>query len=205
MPLKITWIGLNLSGKTALIQRLISGVFPERIYRTLGMNVEKIEFQDTQFISWDIGGAPSHRQHLWDIYMMGSAGVVFVVDSTDDNRLCEARDEFWTHVVNNANLQQKPVLILANKQDLPEAISVTEIASTLGLYRLSQMRITIFPTSALTGLNLEEAFSWLARQTTCECLDTVFCPLCGSYGILTEKKITGAKQGICLKCNNVIW
>ena len=58
---------------------------------------------------------------------------MFVIDSKDVERIDEARDELWT-VVRSAQLPLSTViLIMANKQDLPDALSVEEITKRLDL------------------------------------------------------------------------
>lgn len=46
-------------------------------------------------------------------------GLIFVVDSSDRNRLWEARDELFRALQNQYMTPGIPVVILANKQDLP--------------------------------------------------------------------------------------
>ena len=47
-----------------------------------------------------------------------AAGLLYVVDSADKERLAEAREEL-THVCHSQGMAGVPVVVLANKQDLP--------------------------------------------------------------------------------------
>jgi signal recognition particle receptor subunit beta len=64
--------------------------------------------------------------------MPGKRGLIFVVDSADRNRLEEARS--LVNVLHNDWAPKGlPLLIYANKQDLPDALSVPELVDQLGL------------------------------------------------------------------------
>lgn len=52
-------------------------------------------------------------------------------------------------------------MVLANKQDLPQAMNVAELHSALGLDALKDRIFQIFKTSALKGDGLDEAMEWL--------------------------------------------
>ena len=64
-------------------------------------------------------------------------GLVFVIDSSDRDHIQAAKNELrqrikevWSH---NGRRQTHPTLILANKQDLPKAMSAAEIIDGLDL------------------------------------------------------------------------
>lgn len=64
-------------------------------------------------------------------------GVVFVVDSNDRDRVSEARDELH-RMLNEDALRDAALLVFANKQDLPNAMSAAELTDKLGLHSLRQ-------------------------------------------------------------------
>jgi ADP-ribosylation factor protein 1 len=63
-------------------------------------------------------------------------GIMFVVDSSDTERIPQARDEFQ-RLKSDPALRHLPVLLWANKQDLPGALSPREVADRMGLFRSS--------------------------------------------------------------------
>ncbi len=63
-------------------------------------------------------------------------------------------------------LQGVPVLILANKQDLPDASSEKDISEILGLARIKERDWAIFKCSAFTGAGLNEALDWVVDKLT---------------------------------------
>uniref|UniRef100_A0A9I9E4D8 ADP-ribosylation factor 1 n=1 Tax=Cucumis melo TaxID=3656 RepID=A0A9I9E4D8_CUCME len=76
---------------------------------------------------------------LWRHYFQNTQGLVFVVDSGDRGRICEARNELH-RILSEAELRNAAVLVFANKQDLPHSMTLSEITTKLGLHTLSQRR-----------------------------------------------------------------
>lgn len=161
---KVAWIGLDYSGKTTLVKRVCQGSFDDDLKRTLGLNVDEFYSDNVKFVSWDIGGQPIFRDALWESYIAGSSGIIFVVDSADEERFEEARTELWKWVIKNRKIEHVPILILANKQDLPEARSAGMIARKLHLHKVINNSFAILPCSAVSGFNLDESVEWLRQR-----------------------------------------
>lgn len=87
------------------------------------------------FQIWDVGGQEKLRP-LWKSYTRRMDGIVFVVDSTETERMEEAKVELHK-ITRTSENQGIPVLVLANKQDLPAPLSVTEIEKVLALHEMS--------------------------------------------------------------------
>ena len=58
-----------------------------------------------------------------------------MVDSSDQERMGEARKELH-NLLSSPELTSVPVVVVANKQDLPAASSVSQLAEQLGLREL---------------------------------------------------------------------
>jgi ADP-ribosylation factor-like protein 4 len=91
---------------------------------------------------------------------------VFVVDSVDRERLEEARVELLrtARAPETANV---PVLVLANKQDLPGSMDVPLIEKAMGLHELSATTSRVWsiqPACAITGEGLDEALEHLYQM-----------------------------------------
>ena len=70
------------------------------------------------------------------IQFSGADGVIWIIDSNDPGRLQESREELMT-VLNDEGIPRGvPILVFANKQDLPQAMSTSKIVDTLGLHNL---------------------------------------------------------------------
>ena len=164
MTIKVAWIGLDFSGKTTLIKRITQGKFDDESKRTLGLNVDIFNSENVKFLCWDIGGQPVFRDALWESYIAGSTGIIFVIDSADEHRFEEARIEIRKWVLDNKNIENIPILILANKQDLPEAHTAGFIARKLGLHKVTSNSFAILPCSALSGFNLDKSIGWLRQR-----------------------------------------
>ena len=89
-------------------------------------------------------------------------GVIFVVDSNDRDRVGEARDELH-RMLNEDALREANLLVLANKQDLPNAMNAAEVADKLGLHSLRQRSWYIQSACAITGDGLYEGLDWLSN------------------------------------------
>ena len=56
----------------------------------MGLNIEHINYKRYSLTFWDVGGQATK---LWKHYFDHIDGVVFVVDSTDEEKLLFAREE----------------------------------------------------------------------------------------------------------------
>jgi hypothetical protein len=80
---------------------------------------------------WDIGGQAKIRP-LWRHYYDKSKTVVFVVDAGDADAFDEARGELATMLESEA-LRAARFVVVANKQDLPGALSCDALADAMRL------------------------------------------------------------------------
>eukprot|EP01095_Lingulamoeba_sp_RSL-Kostka_P004672 TRINITY_DN158_c0_g1_i3.p1 TRINITY_DN158_c0_g1~~TRINITY_DN158_c0_g1_i3.p1 ORF type:complete len:184 (-),score=67.93 TRINITY_DN158_c0_g1_i3:248-799(-) len=159
--IRILMVGLDCAGKTTLLYKLKLGDVVTTV-PTIGFNVETVEYRNVSFNVWDVGGQDKIRP-LWRHYYSNSRGVVFVVDSNDTNRLNEARDELQ-NMLKEEELNGADVLIFANKQDLPNAMSVSEITEGLGLNDLTSHKWHIQACCATTGDGIYEGLDWLSAS-----------------------------------------
>lgn len=111
---------------------------------------------------WDVGGQDKIRP-LWRHYYEDAQGVIFVVDSNDAGRFQEARNELQ-NMLNEAELREAAVLVYANKQDLPNARSVAEVAEALQLSTLRGRKWHVQGSSGPQGTGLYEGLEWLSAE-----------------------------------------
>ena len=148
--LKISFIGLDHAGKSSILKRILDQNFDEYTNkRTVGMEVAKFEIAGLQFIAWDIGGQKAFRETVWQSFLLGSKAIIYVIDSTDTRRLQEAKIELENFIFKNPKFAAIPILILANKQDLPNAIPSEELEILLNIRGIKQATIKIFPIIAI--------------------------------------------------------
>ncbi|XP_043657390.1 ADP-ribosylation factor-like protein 4C isoform X2 [Drosophila teissieri] len=136
--LHVVMLGLDSAGKTTALYRLKFDQYLNTV-PTIGFNCEKVQCtlgkaKGVHFLVWDVGGQEKLRP-LWRSYTRCTDGILFVIDSVDTERMEEAKMELMRTAKCPDN-QGVPVLILANKQDLPNACGAMELEKLLGLNEL---------------------------------------------------------------------
>lgn len=154
-------VGLDAAGKTTILYKLKLGEIVTTI-PTIGFNVETVEYKNICFTVWDVGGQDKIRP-LWKHYFQNTQGLIFVVDSNDRERVTEAQDELQK-MLQEDELKDATVLVFANKQDLPNAMSASELTTKLGLNMLTGRGWYIQATCATQGQGLYEGLDWLSSQ-----------------------------------------
>ena len=147
---------LLMTNKSLLPEKIISLIIIS------GFNVETVEYKNISFTVWDVGGQDKIRP-LWRHYFQNTQGLIFVVDSNDRDRISEARDELH-RMLNEDELRDAVLLVFANKQDLPNAMTAAEITDKLGLHSLRQRHWFIQSTCATSGEGLYEGLDWLSTN-----------------------------------------
>lgn len=159
--MRILMLGMDAAGKTSILYRLKLGEEVEPI-PTLGFNVETLHRGNLRLIVWDIGGQEQLRK-IWTFYCHGTNGLIFVVDSTDHQRIKLLKDEV-EKMLQREELAKAVLLFFANKQDVANAMSVEEIIQKLDLEKLCSNRTWFVQSSvATTGDGLFEGLDWLTR------------------------------------------
>ncbi|TRX91133.1 hypothetical protein FHL15_007921 [Xylaria flabelliformis] len=156
--IRILILGLDNAGKTTLLYRLKIGEVVTTI-PTIGFNVESVSYKNLNFDVWDLGGQTSIRPY-WRCYYANTAAVIFVVDSTDIERLQTAADELAA-MLNEEELKDAALLVFANKQDQPGAKGAGEISEALRLGELRDRNWSIVACSAVDGSGVNEGMDWL--------------------------------------------
>ena len=160
---RILMVGLDAAGKTTVLYKLKLGDVVTTI-PTIGFNVESVEYKNVSFTVWDVGGQDRIRQ-LWKHYYANSDGIIFVIDANDNDRIKDAKAELFK-MLDEDCLRDADLLVLANKQDLPESKSAAELTDMLGLHGLKKRSWYIQSCCAITGDGLYEGLDWLSTQMT---------------------------------------
>ncbi|XP_022453095.1 ADP-ribosylation factor-related protein 1 isoform X2 [Monodon monoceros] len=118
-------LGLDNAGKTTFLEQSktrfnknYKGMSLSKITTTVGLNIGTVDFGKARLMFWDLGGQ-EELQSLWDKYYAECHGVIYVIDSTDEERLSESKRAFEKMVTSEA-LDGVPILVLANKQDIEQ-------------------------------------------------------------------------------------
>ena len=149
------------AGKTTILYRLSLGQLVKTT-PTIGSNVEELAYNNVKFQAWDLGGQESTRS-VWDVYYMNTDGVIYVIDSQDENNYEESKNQFHK-ILKNSTLKNATILIFANKQDLPGAKTINDIIQDYELDKIKNHSWQIQPCSALRGEGLIDGLKWLSEQ-----------------------------------------
>jgi len=161
---RILMVGLDGAGKTSMLHRMKQNEVVSTV-PTIGFNVETVQFRNMNFNVWDVGSQNSKIRALWRRYFENAQGLIFVVDSTDHARMEIAKKEL-TEILAEKSMRNTAVLVLANKQDLPQSMSENEVAGKLGL--LERARCVVKPVCAVDVSGLSEALDWLAAEVAAD-------------------------------------
>lgn len=156
-------VGLDAAGKTTILYKMKLGEVMQTT-PTIGFNVETVEYKNLKFAVWDVGGQDKIRK-LWKFYYENVGGIIFVIDSNDRDRIPQAKEELDV-LLNEPSLKDSALLIFANKQDLPDAMSTAQIAERLELTGIRGRKWNVQSSSATAGEGLTEGFDWLANNIT---------------------------------------
>ncbi|CAH9111916.1 unnamed protein product [Cuscuta europaea] len=160
-------LGIDKAGKTTLLEKLksqflnIEALPPDRIVPTVGLNIGRVEVSNSKLVFWDLGGQPGLRS-IWEKYYEEAHAVLFVIDAACPSRFEDAKSAL-EKVLRHEELQGAPLLILANKQDLSEAVSVEELDRYLDLKKLDERVYTYQAVSAYEGTGIKESVNWLVN------------------------------------------
>ncbi|KAF0875986.1 AR13B protein, partial [Crocuta crocuta] len=126
--------------------------YPEDVAPTVGFS--KIDLRQGKFevTIFDLGGGKRIRG-IWKNYYAESYGVIFVVDSSDEERMEETK-ETMSEVLRHPRISGKPILVLANKQDKEGALGEADVIECLSLEKLvneHKCLCQIEPCSAVLG------------------------------------------------------
>ncbi|KAJ0032731.1 hypothetical protein NQD34_002812 [Periophthalmus magnuspinnatus] len=150
-------LGLDSAGKTTLLSYLLTG-HPMATSPTIGFNVGSIDLDKKNSLTlWDVGGQRTLRKN-WKYYIDDVQALVFVVDSTDKERLPEAAKAL-KRFLSEDKVEGLPLMVLANKKDKPNSMSIREISDQLNLPKLEDRDWQIQACSAEKGLGLSQAFT----------------------------------------------
>jgi ADP-ribosylation factor-like protein 2 len=145
---------------------------------TLGFIIRTIDFKGFRLNIWDVGGQKTIRSY-WRNYFEKTDALIWVVDATDRLRIDDCRAELrgllleevshlpvqkWALLIVSQRQSGSSLLIFLNKTDISGGMSVEEVSDALQLRQIHTHRWTVFPSSAMTGQNLEPGLGWVVKD-----------------------------------------
>jgi small GTP-binding protein len=194
--LRFMMVGLDAAGKTTILYKLGLGSVETHI-PTTGFHVMTLEYNNMSFVAWTLGGADKCTPLLRH-YCRNASALIFVVDSNDRDRMSEASGALASFLRDCGEvLRGCPLLVLANKQDLPNAMPTALIAEALSLDHVPGNRAwQVQPCCATMGEGLSEGLGRLqacliARNKNAQVGDEIlarfeFCPVPQSHNGLRQ-------------------
>lgn len=166
---KIVFFGPAMSGKTTSIQWLFSSLDLADKLTSIENTVGRTMFCDFGTIPFALGDSWTINAHIWsatgqdfyrstrEVVLVGSDGVVFVADSQE--HLLDENLASWNELKAIVTEEERPlpIIILLNKQDLPNTIDEDRLRRHLSL----PASIPVVMSIARSGHNIFEAFQIL--------------------------------------------
>eukprot|EP00892_Ulva_mutabilis_P007004 jgi/Ulvmu1/4676/UM002_0407.1 len=161
--MELAMIGPNNAGKSTLVEVLASGTFNQDFMATVGFEMRKITKGRVNMKVWDVGGQPRFRS-MWERYCRGVNAIVYVVDSADIGKIDEAR-KLLHDLMQRPSLQDIPLLVLGNKNDLDQSLSAADLTTQMQLQELPCREFAIYSISCKAQTNIQQVLDWLIKHS----------------------------------------
>lgn len=155
---KICILGPTGVGKTSLIKQYVDGIFSDKYLTSIGVKIDKkiidSMFTPVQLMLWDLEGIDKYCGFN-PRYLRGAAAYIIVMDQTRSASYVEAI-EVYKEAQKHTDV---PAILVINKNDLPPALNwaQNDLESVSALFK------GVFNTSAKTGSQVEDMFTFLAK------------------------------------------
>ncbi|CAF4967839.1 unnamed protein product, partial [Rotaria sp. Silwood1] len=167
--------GLDNAGKTSAV-KAIEGSRTKNVIPTINTNTLTVPYPTTtkrdeksqeRIKIIDVSGQRNFRENSWPDYYGQIHGLIFVIDASEKKRIKENKNTL-DELLDNDKLRDKPILILANKQDLRGALNdEDEIKEKLDIENLKIKHkielCTAIPNKDKGEDSIRVGFSWLIK------------------------------------------
>ncbi|KAJ5066789.1 adp-ribosylation factor f-related [Anaeramoeba ignava] len=158
-PFNIIMFGLSGGGKTSILYKLKTGTTVEPAI-TSGANNEIIKVENTEFHIWDIAGNESSQSN-WKFFCNFPQAIVYVVDSTDSQKILKGKEEM-RKIVFQPDFNKLPLLVFGNKSDDQNSIPINQVMELLSLNEIQDRQWFLQKSSSVSGEGLFEGLKWLS-------------------------------------------
>jgi signal recognition particle receptor subunit beta len=172
---KIVFCGPALSGKTTSLTRVFESVRPNRrgelvtlatqgdrtiFFDFLPLHVKQVRGLGVRFQLYTVPGQ-TYYAATRELVLKGADGVVFVADSGPSAQ--DANQESWAELGRNVtamglDLATMPLVVQWNKRDLPDAVPLTFLESTL-----NHVRAPAYETVSKDGTGILDTFRAISK------------------------------------------
>jgi small GTP-binding protein len=162
--LNISLIGLDNAGKTTLLTLLKTKKIVDTI-PTVSINTEMVSVGKHNLLIWDVGGQQALRP-IWKHYMEQMDGCIYMVDSSDLDRLELASQELQKYIALTRRGIGFVLLVLFNKTDQQKR-ELTEKEKSMFMpppLILEHVTYKAECCSVLKENNIQEPLLWFSSQ-----------------------------------------
>jgi ADP-ribosylation factor-like protein 8 len=99
---------------------------------------------------------------MWERYCRGVDAIMYIVDIADMDALPSSREELHL-LMSQPTLEGIPLLVLGNKSDLPNKLTVDELIEEMDLKSIGHREVSCYGISAKEETNLDAVIQWLMK------------------------------------------
>lgn len=137
---KLLLLGLDGAGKTSLMNQVCIANKEGEPYKvppqpTPGFIVYRLQNGNYTYNVWEIGGAKKSRKY-WSTFLQDTDLLIFMVDASDTSKLSLAVSSL-KELTGDSRMDAVPILVIANKQDVPDALRPDQVKEALDLQSIS--------------------------------------------------------------------
>ena len=129
--IKLALVGLDGSGKTTIISKIMDPNYDQQTLPTIGIASKDFKINNISIKVFDLAGQENMR-NAWKYYFSSTEGIIFVIDASDSDRVNDVKTEIW-EILRDNTADKIPMLVYANKQDLPNAMSIESLMQDLDI------------------------------------------------------------------------
>jgi len=195
---KLLLIGDSGVGKSAVLVRFADDTFSTNYISTIGIDFKirtlELEGKRIKLQIWDTAGQERFKT-ITTAYYRGAMGILLVYDVTDEKTFNSITS--WMSAIKQHASDGVNKVLLGNKADSSGPMVEKKVINTArGQALADQHGIKFFETSAKNNINVEEAFSTIARDIKTRLFDGGDAAL-GRGGIKLGEGGGGKKSGCC--------
>ena len=130
---------------------------------TIGVNLVTVAYSRKKYTFRELGGAMGP---IWNNYFKDASYLVYVIDTANQTQLASACIQLL-EVLATKQTQEMPVLLIFNKIDSPDCMSMSEISAVVRLREIlanARQDITVLECSFREGTGLNQILKWLREK-----------------------------------------
>eukprot|EP01091_Cochliopodium_minus_P011569 TRINITY_DN3314_c0_g1_i2.p1 TRINITY_DN3314_c0_g1~~TRINITY_DN3314_c0_g1_i2.p1 ORF type:complete len:310 (-),score=59.05 TRINITY_DN3314_c0_g1_i2:55-984(-) len=159
-PIEFAMFGLDKIGRKSILNKAKIGEVKSANPLT-GTNIEFVLTKKISIVSFDVGIEIAYLpQPFWEFYVDNKDGLIFVVDSSDRERIAEAEKELFK-ILKRRGVRGIRLLILAHRIKSEGSMGLEELVQKLSLNKIVKRQWHIQLCCEKTGEGLRESFDWI--------------------------------------------